>query len=127
METLENTLSATIHGFSKVFLVIDALDECPSESGERKTLLDSLYRIHTARFGNLHLLCASRKVFDIQNSRLLSLPSRVAVDLSIYKDAVDKDIGLYIDKTLSSSDYDSWPVSTKAVAKTALIKKADGM
>src|SRR5277367_6572381 len=40
MKTLVNTLAATICGFSDVFLVIDALDECPFESGERKKLLD---------------------------------------------------------------------------------------
>jgi ankyrin repeat domain-containing protein 50 len=129
MKTLEDTLAATIQGFSNVYLVIDALDECPFESGERKKLLDCLRRIHMAASDNLHLLCTSRRETDIEAvlNPLLSSPSKIAVDLSIYKDAVDHDIGLHIDKTLVSSDYDSWPDTIKTEARATLIRNADGM
>jgi hypothetical protein len=129
MRTLEATLAATINGFSEVYIVIDALDECPYESGERKRLLDCLRRIHMATSENLHLLCTSRREPDIEAmlKPLLSPPSKTAVDLLIYKYAVDHDIGLYIDKTLATADYDSWPDTVKAEARSTLIKNADGM
>jgi hypothetical protein len=47
--------------------------------------------------------------------------------LSIYREAIDKDIGFYIDKTLDTSDYNSWPGSIKAETRDTLIEKADGM
>lgn len=129
METLEATLATTIYGFSKVFLVIDALDECPLESGERKKLLACLRRIHMATSENLYLLCTSRREPDIEAALnpLLSPPSKTALDLSIYKGAVDRDIGLYIDNTLATSDYGSWSDIIKAEARATLIKNADGM
>jgi ankyrin repeat domain-containing protein 50 len=58
---------------------------------------------------------------------LLSIPTSATVDLLIYKDAVDRDIGFYIDKTLDPSDFESWPPSIKAEARRTLIQKADGM
>jgi ankyrin repeat domain-containing protein 50 len=129
MKTLMDTLAATIHGFSDVFLVIDALDECPFDSGERKKLLDCLRRIHVAKPDNLHLLCTSRREPDIEAvfNPLLSPPSKIALDLSIYRAAVNRDIGLYIDKTLATSDYDSWLESVKVEARATLIENADGM
>lgn len=128
-KTLVNTLAATIRGFSDVFLVIDAMDECPFQSGERKKLLDCLRGIHMAKSDNLHLLCTSRREPDIETvlNPLLSSPAKIALDLSIYKDAVNRDIGLYIDKTLATSDYDSWLESVKAEARATLIQNADGM
>jgi hypothetical protein len=127
METLEATLADTIYGFSNVYLVIDALDECP-ESVEREKLLNCLLRIHMAASENLHLLCTSRKEPDIEAmlGPVLSSPSNAAVDLSVYKNAVDHDIGLYIDKTLASSRYDSWK-DFKAEVRATLIENADGM
>jgi hypothetical protein len=129
MKTLVDALAATIHGFSNVFLVIDALDECPFESGERKKLLGCLYSIHISKSDNVHLLCTSRREPDIEAvlNPLLSSPSKIAIDLSIYKEAVNHDIGLYIDQTLATSDYESWPESIRVEARATLIEKADGM
>lgn len=129
MKTLVDTLAATVHGFSDVFLVVDALDECPFESGERKKLLDCLRRIHMAKSDNLHLLCTSRRESDIAAvlNPLLSSSSKIAIDLSTCKAAVDHDIGLYINQTLATSDYDSWPESVRVEARETLIKNADGM
>jgi hypothetical protein len=128
-KTLEATLLATLGGFSHVYLVIDALDECPFESGQRERLLDCLHRIHSFNSENLHLLCTSRRESDIEIvlGPILTMPFKTAVDLSIYRDAVNHDIGLFIDETLASSKYNSWPDSIKTEARATLIKNADGM
>jgi len=125
-ETLENTLTATIHGFEQVYMVIDALDECPFANGTRKRLLDILRRIHNTDSPNLHILCTSRKENDIETlfNSLLHLPHNTAIDLSKYMGPMNQDIRLYMDKTLASY---TWPESVKDEAREALIRKADGM
>lgn len=129
LETLEITLVATIRGFSKVFIVIDALDECPYDNGERRILLESLCRIESIASENLHLLCTSRQEPDIKAAfdRILSQPSKVDFDLSLHKETVNADIGLYIDEELASTSYDLWPADLKTHARDTLIGKADGM
>lgn len=128
-ETLEGTLVATIHGFEHVYVVIDALDECPYQNGERKKLSASICRVYEKTTENIHLLCTSRKEVDIETAMtpLLVISTNTTIDLLIYKEAVHHDIGLYIDKTLESSDVESWPPSIKAKARSTLIQKADGM
>lgn len=130
-KTLETVLIATIHGFSSVFIVIDALDECPTLNRERKTLLDSLGRITTATPDNLHLFCTSRAEPDIRAaiSKILFSPSRAEIDLTSWqnRERLDRDIGLYIDSTFESADFSSWPENIRAEAKASLIQRADGM
>jgi hypothetical protein len=129
MKTLEDTLVATIHGFSDVYVVIDALDECPYENGERKKLLASICRIYEKTTENLHLLCTSRREVDIETvmTPLLAISTNTTIDLLIYKHAVDRDIGFYIDKTFESSDFVDWTKAVKEDARAILIQKADGM
>jgi hypothetical protein len=130
-KTLERVLIATARGFSSVFLIIDALDECPTLNKERKMLLDSLSRIVAAMPNNVHLFCTSRAEPDIAAAmdNLLSPPSRAAIDLTggQRRKNLNHDIGLYIDSTFASADYDSWPAEVKAKARASLIEKADGM
>ncbi|KAF4630229.1 hypothetical protein G7Y89_g7913 [Cudoniella acicularis] len=128
-ESLVDTLIATAHGFSQVFLVIDALDECPLESGHREQLLELLRQIHGAQSENLHIFLTSRKESDIDAaiSRLLKLETCFAIDLSVRRDDVNRDIGIYVDKTLAAPKYDFWPSEIKSKAKKSLVDKADGM
>jgi hypothetical protein len=129
-KTLEDTLVDTLHGFSKVYIVLDALDECPSGNVERDNLLESLSRIHDKGLQNLHLLCTSRNEADIEAvlQPMASSHSNINIDLSAHKSAVDHDIGLHIDNTFSTKEpFKSWPDFIQVEAKAALIKKADGM
>jgi hypothetical protein len=108
-KTLEKTLADTIHGFSKVYVVLDALDECPSENGEREALLDSLSRILNQGSQNLHLLCTSQKIVDIDAKleSFTSSHSHIEIDLSAHREAVDRDIGLYIDSNFDTEPFKS--------------------
>jgi hypothetical protein len=127
--TLENTLLATIRGFSTVYVVLDALDECPFENGERDKLLESICRIHNQARENLHLLCTSRRETDIAAvlEPMLSSRSNMDIDLSAHKEAIDHDIGLHIDNTFGVEHFRSWPAEIKSEARATLIEKADGM
>jgi hypothetical protein len=44
-ETLERALDAAVRRFSAVYLIVDALDECPEDDYKRGHLMDSLSRI----------------------------------------------------------------------------------
>lgn len=127
LKTLEEILLATIAGFSNVYLVLDALDECPDLNGGRERLLMCLDRIHLQGIKNLHMFWTSRREKDIERFFIsISSPWRKKdIDLSVYRPAIDHDIGLYIDRTLSS--YNLWPDELKAEARSELIKRADGM
>ncbi|KAK3380662.1 ankyrin repeat-containing domain protein [Lasiosphaeria ovina] len=128
-KTLETMLEATVCGFTTVYLVIDALDECPALGGHRARLLDIIHNVISTAPENLRVFCTSRRESDIDAviSRLLSPPSRAAIDLSKRRNVVNGDIALYIDRTLATSHYSSWPESIKDDAKRSLIEKSDGM
>lgn len=116
-------------GFSEVFIVVDALDECPTLNGERGKLLASSLRIVTAMPDNLHSFCTSRPEPDISIAinKLLCSPSRNAIDLLKNMTGLHSDINLYTDSVLESDDYHSWPDKLKADAKRLLVERADGM
>ncbi|RGP61351.1 ankyrin repeat [Fusarium longipes] len=80
----EAGLKAAISGFSAVFTVIDALDECPAFGGERSRLLDFLERTIAAMPGNLCIFCTSRVEPDIDLAidELLCPPAKAAINLT---------------------------------------------
>ncbi|RDA85315.1 hypothetical protein CP532_4982 [Ophiocordyceps camponoti-leonardi (nom. inval.)] len=128
---LEEALLATAYGFTYAYIVIDGLDECPRISGEREKLLDVLDHIITKAPGNLHIFCTSRREPDIATAidDIFNMfgQSTVEIDLTTKRDMLDKDIVLYVDSTLASRSYKSWPESVKKEARDALLNKADGM
>ncbi|KAK3689356.1 ankyrin repeat-containing domain protein [Podospora appendiculata] len=104
-KTLEDIIMTSVRGFSA----------CPALNGERRKLLNSIRCIVEAAPDNLHIFCTSRNEADINTamSPLLPTPSRAAIDLTAHRDVVDHDIRLFIDSTLSSFDYNSWPAGIK--------------
>lgn len=133
-KVLEQALMAAMSGFSAVYIVIDALDECPGPPlwRERSRLLGALSRVVTTQPPNLHMLCTSRMESDI-NAVLGPLISaekwtrRRAIDMHEDRALLHDDIGLYIDSVLASPDFESWPDGVKAEARFSLLSRADGM
>lgn len=134
---LEQSLLDVMCGFSATYIIIDALDECPKLKGERRELMKSLNRIlnriitaeAAATTSNYHIFCTSRKEADIsiELSGHLSRPETAEIDLSSCKEEIGQDISRYIDMTLSSADFKSWPQIIRTEVKEELIKKSDGM
>ncbi|CAJ0545089.1 Ff.00g085620.m01.CDS01 [Fusarium sp. VM40] len=129
IESLETALIAAVSGFSAVFIIVDALDECPAFDGERSRLLDCLERIITAMPDNLHIFCTSRAEPDISMTidELLSPPAKAAVDITQNQGGMNGDLCLYVDTVLGTKTYRSWSDDVKAKAKHILITRADGM
>ncbi|KAF5657495.1 ankyrin repeat protein [Fusarium circinatum] len=129
IETLEAALVSAVSGFSAVFIVVDALDECPAFDGERPRLLNCLRRIITSMPDNLHIFCTSRAEPDIHMaiSEVLDVPAKAAIDLTENQVGLDRDMRLYIDSVLSLETYCWWSDDVMATAKDILIARADGM
>ncbi|KIV91422.1 hypothetical protein PV10_05963 [Exophiala mesophila] len=129
--TLQAALLSAIQGFSATYFIIDALDECPTVSGGRRNLLDSLHYLIRSAPDDLHIFCTSRKEADIATSlrTLVSSPVGAQIDLVIQRKAVDVDIGLYIDSMFARSEFESWNLfpEEKGKAREKLVEKADGM
>jgi Cdc6-like AAA superfamily ATPase len=59
-------LASVIAGYSKVFIVVDALDECQASNGHRSTFLSALYKLQDKHETNLFI--TSRASPDIMES-----------------------------------------------------------
>ncbi|EWG38290.1 hypothetical protein FVEG_01548 [Fusarium verticillioides 7600] len=129
METLEAALMSAVSGFSAVFIVIDALDECPVLDGERPRLLKCLHRIIASMPDNLHIFCTSRAEPDInvEIDELLDVPAKAAIDLTKDQLSLNRDMHLYTDSVLGTETYCWWSDNVRAKAKDILITRADGM
>lgn len=130
LESLEAALGACAQDFNNVYLVVDALDECPFANDEREMLLNVLGRIVGSALSNLHVFCTSRPEPDIKAklAPLFSRPRTKIIDLLKRREEVDQDIITYIDQKIEqSSKFRSWPLKIKEEVKVTLTEKADGM
>ncbi|KAK1246570.1 hypothetical protein MKX08_000372 [Trichoderma sp. CBMAI-0020] len=110
-EALIEALIASMQGFSAVYIIVDALDECLVINGERKKLFSCLRHILEAAPDSLHMLCTSRKEVDIDKAMrpLLLKPWGEEIDLSKHIETLNDDIAQYIDSILVEADFDTWP------------------
>ncbi|PON28927.1 hypothetical protein TGAM01_v202035 [Trichoderma gamsii] len=128
-QTLEKMLVTSASSFSNVYVVIDALDECPLLNDQREKLLKSLGRIVIDAPKNVHIFLTSRKEQDIDKRlrAFLSPPSRIEIDLLAHQETLNRDIHHYIDLKLATDAFHSWPESVKEEVKQSLVEKADCM
>jgi hypothetical protein len=127
IESLKNTFEESVQDFTRVYIIIDALDECPLE--QRTTLLDVLVDIQTLGLANLHVLYSSRQESDIESMfrPLISRHEIAELDLEKRRQEINEDIRIYIDKEIALPNFRSWPRDIKERAKIALVGKANGM
>jgi ATP/maltotriose-dependent transcriptional regulator MalT len=119
--TLREILMSSLSGFSDVFVVIDALDECP--------LLNDLNYILANAPDSLHVFLTSRKEPDIdaQIRAHLSKPLNMEIDLLAHWEILNRDICHFIDSKLATKKFRTWPERMKMEAKQCLLDKADCM
>jgi hypothetical protein len=117
--------------FNAVYLVLDAIDECPNqrELSYRKFLLDCLVDIQRKGEGRIRVIVTSRLTVDIQKA----LPSTPVIP--ILSDSNSADIELYVNGELEKATLENsqWlgDVETtrtmKASIVSRLVNKANGM
>jgi len=111
-----------------VFLIVDALDECPDDSGipsPREQVLDLVKDLVNMSLPNLHLCTTSRPESDIKAILEPLMPYRVSLhDQSGQK----KDIIDYITSVVSSDrKMQRWREEDKGLVIETLSARADGM
>ena len=115
-------------GLRPVYLVIDALDECPSTtslSSPREKLLSLLEDLVEAQLPNLRICVTSRPEVDIK-AILEPLAFR---SVSLHDESGQKkDIEKYIESIVNTNkNMKNWNPEHRQLVIDMLIKKADGM
>jgi hypothetical protein len=111
-------LQSVIAGYSKVFIIIDALDECQVSNGGRRTLLSEMFNIQAKTGANL--FATSRFVSDV----MTAFKGSVSMEIR----ASDDDVRRYLDGNMSilgpfiSSDF-----ALQEKIKTEIIRTIHGM
>ena len=114
---------ASVQSYNELFLLLDALDECPEGSEVRQNVLEGLERV-TQKARNIRIFVTSREVTNIGDSMqtlgasFTSMPAR-SVDADIQRYASHQ---LSRDRKLSKLD-----ATTKSLIRDTISHRADGM
>ncbi|KAF8493810.1 hypothetical protein JB92DRAFT_3100091 [Gautieria morchelliformis] len=104
-EELKSTLKSMISTFENVYIILDALDECP----DRHRFLGLIKEIHGWNFDTLHLLATSRDEKDIEKT-------------------LRDDIRVYVSRKLKDDDkLGKYSGEKKETIKSTLIEGAHGI
>ena len=114
-----NLLDAALSQYSKVYVVVDALDECSEEAQTRRILLETLQKLPA----DLCLFVTSRDIPSIQQQ--LGTASRIDIKAS------DEDIEKYVEDRISHTErlakYTAKDATLKDTIKKSISSKACGM
>jgi hypothetical protein len=113
---------------SPVYLIVDALDECPNNFGlptPREEMLDFIKGLVGLRLPNLHLCLTSRPEIDIQTSLEPLKPLSVSLHS---RSGQKKDILDYVTSVVYSDKMmQRWREEDRSFVVTTISERADGM
>jgi hypothetical protein len=117
-----------LNAFEDIYLVIDALGECPKAEQSREHLLEILDKVIGWKEEPLHLLITSRRETDIQDP-LSNYASELQNYFSIIveEDNLDLDIQAFLRSSLNSRSFRRWNEELKTDAISTLSGRAQGM
>jgi len=129
-ETLTNCLTEIVSLPVQVpiYIIVDALDECPNDSGlptPREEVLDLVKDLVNLRVPNLHICVTSRPEIDIQSV----LEPLTSLRVSLHNESGQKkDIVDYISSVVcSDTKMRRWREEDRKLVIEALSERADGM
>lgn len=119
-EQLAAVLLQICRSFEDIYLILDALDECP----DREDLLEWIASLTTTYSTSLRIVVLSRKERDIDDA-LRGVPGR---KLTIEDAKVDDDIRVYVKARLASDlKHKKWDETLQKLIEQVLMEKANGM
>lgn len=125
LDTLLAALYAMAEKFDDVFIVADALDECPNDGTLREELLELIKDMSTRSSSNIHFLVTSRLESDIEELLLSLSTTRV---IPIQGSSLEADINSYICNEISSNPkLKKIPIEEQKKIEKHLIAGANGM
>jgi hypothetical protein len=111
-----------------IYLIIDALDECPNNSGmptAREEVLNLVNDLINLRLPNLHICVTSRPEIDIQTALEPLTSLRVSLHNQIGQ---KKDITDYVSSVVySDTNMQRWREEDRKLVIETLSERADGM
>ena len=115
-------------GQSPIYIIIDALDECPDSLGTpsaREEVLELIGELVALELPNVHLCVASRPEVDIR----LVLDPLATLKISLHDEAGQKDDIVKYIKSVVNSDrkIQRWNEADKQLVVAMLSDKVDGM
>jgi hypothetical protein len=117
-----------VHGQGKIYIILDALDECSNNSGmptSREKVLNLLKDIISLRLPHVHICVTSRPEVDIQTALEHLASHRVSLD---EEGGQRQDIIDYLKSVVESDPrMGKWREEDKQLVIDTLARKADGM
>ena len=111
-----------------IYIIVDALDECPNDSGlptPREEVLDLVKNLVSLHVPNLHICVTSRPEIDIQSALELLTSLRVSLH---NQSGQKKDIVDYISSVVySDTKIRRWREEDRKLVIETLSERADGM
>ena len=118
-DDIVSALVSVLQGRRKVYILVDALDECT----EQDRLLKCICTIEST-CKNVSIFVSSRREYNITEA----LVDRVTYDIDMETAAVDADIELFVRNFLSSDRaLGKWPSDIRAEIKDELCRRSGGM
>jgi hypothetical protein len=118
----------TQQGQAPIYIVMDALDECPNSSGirtQRQEVLETLKELIELNLPHVHFCVTSRPEIDILTAFYPLNPYNVSLH---NQDGQIKDLTEYVKSVVSSdTTMQNWPTKLKELVIDTLAKKAGGM
>ena len=122
-DDLGKILLSSFRSYDEVFLLLDALDECPEGGEVRQTVLKRLEWLSRSA-PNVRILATSRELGDVRES----MEMVGANPISIASRSVDADIRKYVSSELSRDRrLCRLDAATKTLIEETVLQKADGM
>jgi hypothetical protein len=120
---LESIVLQLFHLHVRVYLVIDALDECPLAWCYRQNVLDGLRRLSTAA-KHVRIFVTSRvEEHDIETSMQRDGVEALRLDQA----SMQEDIRSYLKEAMGRDEFRAATAATRKVLEHSLLEKADGM
>ncbi|CZR55936.1 uncharacterized protein PAC_05824 [Phialocephala subalpina] len=125
LDVLKETLTSLIEEQGETYLIIDVIDECPQDEGQRGNLCETLEEFMAGPLNKLHLLTTGRRQRDIEE--LLSQVPNLSI-ISFRNDLVDVDIRLYVDdQMVHNPKLNRWSSQLKDLIKYSFVNNAQGI
>ncbi|KAH7417391.1 hypothetical protein BKA64DRAFT_299615 [Cadophora sp. MPI-SDFR-AT-0126] len=121
---LVELLKIVLDGFESVYMIVDAIDECPKANGERDRFLKRLEDITSWNLEQLHIFVTSRREVDIADA--LGHIQQVKV-IEAEGPQCHRDIQKYLDRRLQQTRFSKWTSDLKLDVTRELASRANGM
>ncbi|EMD89384.1 hypothetical protein COCHEDRAFT_1107661, partial [Bipolaris maydis C5] len=113
LEEIKTTLHSVVSNYSRVFIVIDALDECQTSNGCRTRFLSTIFDLRASIFATSRINGEIVKMFE----KATSIEIR----------ARDDDVDVYLDARMQLERSDILDNPTRDMIKKEVIGTMDGM